>query len=166
MRAAKTAGGKGRAAPPEVTGLRRRIEGLEALPVPELKALWSEVWGSPSPKGARRRLLMLGIAWRWQTEARGGFRPETARRLAALEKGARRDAGIGPTDVAEAARPRPGARLLRDWRGVRHEVHVTHTGYLWQGRSFGSLSSVAKAITGAHRNGPAFFGLRSGGEVR
>ena len=64
----------------------------------------------------------------------------------------------------QAARPRPGARLLRDWRGTRHEVHVTHTGYLWQGKSFGSLSSVAKAITGVNRNGPAFFGLRANGE--
>lgn len=166
MRAAiaKRGGGAARSAPLEVEGLRQRIEALGTLPIAELKALWTEAWGTPSPKGARRRLLMLGIAWRWQAELHGGFRPETARRLAALEKGTRRAASGSTTDVAEAARPRPGARLLRDWRGTRHEVHVTHTGYLWQGRSFGSLSSVAKAITGIHRNGPAFFGLRANGE--
>ena len=162
----KTGGGAAGSAPPDAAELRQRIDSLDALPVNELKALWLEAWGNPSPKGARRRLLMLGIAWRWQAEARGGFRPETARRLAALEKGARRAAGVGKTDVAAAARPRPGARLLRDGRGARHEVHVTHTGYLWQGQSFGSLSSVAKAITGVNRNGPAFFGLRANGEGR
>ena len=160
----KTGGGAARSAPPDAAGLRQRIEDLDTLPIADLKAIWIDVWGAPPPKGARRRLMMLGIAWRWQAEVHGGFRPETARRLAALEKGARRDAGVDATDVAEAARPRPGARLLRDWRGTRHEVHVTHTGYLWQGKSFGSLSSVAKAITGVNRNGPAFFGLRASGE--
>jgi hypothetical protein len=62
--------------------------------------------------------MMLGIAWRWQANAQDGFRPETARRLAALKKAARRDSGVADAYVAEAARPRPGARLLRDWRGA------------------------------------------------
>lgn len=133
------------------------------MATPELRAAWLAAWGVAAPKGARRRLLMLGIAWRWRAEALGGYRPETARRLAALEKAARRDAGLAAGDVAAAPRPRPGARLIRDWGGTRHEVHATHDGYLWQGRGFGSLSSVAKAITGSNRNGPAFFGLRDGG---
>jgi hypothetical protein len=42
---------------------------------------------------------------------------------------------------------------------------VTGTGYIWRGRTFGSLSSVAKAITGVNRNGPAFFGLRPNGSA-
>ena len=84
---------------------------------------------------------MLGIAWNWQAEVHGGFRPETARRLAALENGcAARRGRRRKTDVAAAARPRPGTRLLRDWSGDRHEVQVTETGYLWRGQSFGSLS--------------------------
>jgi hypothetical protein len=151
-------------APPAAQALRDRIFALTDLPIAELRAAWSSAWGAPPPKGARRRLMMLGIAWRWQANAQDGFRPETARRLAALKKAARRDSGVADAYVAEAARPRPGARLLRDWRGARHEVHVTHTGYLWRGREFGSLSSVARAITGVNRNGPAFFGLRSAGE--
>ena len=51
--------------------------------------------------------------------------------------------------------------LIRDWRGERQEVHVTERGYLWRGRSYGSLSAVARAITGSNRNGPKFFGLRA-----
>jgi hypothetical protein len=122
-------------------------------------------WGTPPPKGARRRLMTLGIAWRWQAYLHGGFRPEIARRLAALEKAVRGLDGVTASDVAGAARPRPGSRILRVWRGTRHEVHVTGTGYIWRGRTFASLSSVAKAITGVNRNGPAFFGLRPNGSV-
>jgi hypothetical protein len=41
-------------------------------------------------------------------------------------------------------------------------VHVTETGYLWRGRSYASLSAIAREITGTRRSGPAFFGLRDG----
>ena len=54
----------------------------------------------------------------------------------------------------------PGSRLIRVWKAERHEVEVTGTGYRWRGETWGSLSSIARAITGARRNGPAFFGLR------
>jgi hypothetical protein len=56
----------------------------------------------------------------------------------------------------------PGTRILRVWKDERHEVHVTETGYLWQGRGYGSLSAIARQITGTRRSGPAFFGLRDG----
>ena len=54
----------------------------------------------------------------------------------------------------------PGTRLVRVWKDMRHEVIVTETGFLWRGRSWASLSAIAREITGGRRNGPAFFGLR------
>ncbi len=164
MRSVEKAGGAARSAPSDAEPLSDRIAALADLPIADLKVAWTSAWGTPPPKGARRRLMVLGIAWRWQAEVHGGFRPETARRLAALEKASRRHDGVTAPDVSGAARPRPGSRILRAWRGTQHEVHVTGTGYLWRGKNFGSLSSVAKAITGVNRNGPAFFGLRSNGE--
>ena len=89
---------------------------------------------------------MLGIAWKLQAElGRGGGR-----------RGAR-----GGRE-ARAERLVPGSRLVRVWRAERHEIKVTENGYLWRDRSWASLSSVARAITGTRRNGPAFFGLRDG----
>ena len=106
---------------------------------------------------------MLGIAWKWQADAFGGFNPELARRLSALEA-PKRVASINDkkptTKVPITSRPLPGTRILRNWQGERHEVHVTEKGYLWRGKTFGSLSAVARAITGVSRNGPKFFGLR------
>lgn len=160
MQIVGTGRGAARTALPDKQELRERIGGLAALSISDLRAAWSDAFGLPPPKGARRRLMMLGVAWRWQAEALGGLRLETARRLSALEKAARQDGGLAAADVAAATRPRPGARLVRDWRGIRHEVHVTHAGYHWQGQSFASLSAVARAITGVNCNGPAFFGLR------
>jgi len=133
---------------------------LPDLPLCELKQAWAASWGSPPPKGARRRFLLLGIAWRWQVRIHGGFSRATERRLATLEATVREGHRIEPDCVKPAPRLLPGARLLRQWRGERHEVHVVEGGYIWQGRTHASLSAIARAITGSRRNGPAFFGLR------
>ena len=49
---------------------------------------------------------------------------------------------------------------MREHRGVRHTVTVTSDGFIWQDKSFSSLSAVARAITGTPWNGRRFFGLR------
>jgi hypothetical protein len=156
-------GGTAGTVPPQGE-LRARIRGLAHLPIGDLKLAWCEPWGASPPKGARRRLLMLGIAWQWQAEVHGGHNPMVTRRLAKLEANVRDDSTTeaGRETDAGPPRPMPGTRILRVWKTERQEVHVTETGYLWRGRSFSSLSAIAREITGGRRNGPAFFGLRDG----
>ncbi len=48
---------------------------------------------------------------------------------------------------------------MRDWHGTGHTVTVLDKGFEYDGRAWRSLSAIAKAITGAHWNGPRFFGL-------
>lgn len=52
-----------------------------------------------------------------------------------------------------------GTRLVRDWHGVGNTVIVLEKGFEYDGRYWQSLTAIAKAITGAHWNGPLFFGL-------
>ena len=54
---------------------------------------------------------------------------------------------------------KPGARLVRAWRGRAHTVTVTEDGFEYAGTSYASLTKIAKKITGAHWSGPRFFGL-------
>jgi hypothetical protein len=67
----------------------------------------------------------------------------------------------GKGRLAKRSQDRPiiGTRLVRMWRDSRHEVTVIQGGYEYQGRRYRSLSAIAKAITGTHWNGRAFFGL-------
>ena len=134
------------------------------MPIGDLKLAWREAWGVSPPSGARRRLLMLGIAWKWQAEVHGGHTKAVERRLAKLEAAVRQGGVASGDNVAKSAPRRlmPGARILRVWKSERHEVHVTETGYLWRGKPYRSLSVIAREITGSRRNGPAFFGLRDG----
>ena len=163
-RRTKRQGGAG-TAPPDVPAPERtaaRIAALAELPIGDLRRTWLEAWGAPPPKGARRRLLMLGIAWKWQAAVHGGLPKPLQRRRAAREAGLRRSGAIDGVAVTRVKPPRllPGTRMVRAWKGERHTVEVTETGYLWRGQRWTSLSAVAGAITGSRRNGPAFFGLR------
>ena len=57
---------------------------------------------------------------------------------------------------------RPGTVISKQWRGAQHVVIVLGDGFQHQGKVYGSLSHVAREITGTRWNGPAFFGLRQG----
>ena len=68
-----------------------------------------------------------------------------------------------PTPSARlSGSPRPGTVLIKQWRGAQHVVMVLADGFQHQGTVYGSLSQVAREITGTRWNGPAFFGLRKG----
>jgi hypothetical protein len=51
---------------------------------------------------------------------------------------------------------------VREWNGKLERVMVLEEGFAWNGRTFSSLSQIAKAITGTNWNGHRFFGLRQG----
>ena len=50
--------------------------------------------------------------------------------------------------------------LVREWQGKLERVMVLEDGFAWNGKNFGSLSQIAKAMTGTNWNGHRFFGLR------
>jgi hypothetical protein len=104
-----------------------------------------------------RDLLVRGIAYRLQERSLGGLSP------ALLRKMGRFHAEAEAKDARRSAPPislKPGARLVRQWRGVTHTVLVQADGFEWSGRRYPSLSIIAREITGARWSGPRFFGLR------
>ena len=58
-------------------------------------------------------------------------------------------------------RLKTGTVLVREYQGERHTVTVAPDGFVWQAATYGSLSTIARAITGTAWGGPRFFGLRS-----
>ncbi len=163
-----------------MTSLDDRIEqevaSLGGLHRSVLGDRWQAIYGVPPPKGARRVLLERAVAWHIQAQVFGGIKKEILRTLLNGPTGHARNgpkrtgladndtsAGID-VDVESKQRairrlPSSGARLVRDWRGKTHIVDVTQEGYVWQGKTYGSLSVIAREITGARWSGPRFFGL-------
>ncbi|WP_298125248.1 DUF2924 domain-containing protein [Brevundimonas sp.] len=130
------------------TRIEAEVAHLLTLDLEGLRAVWRERYGPP-PKLRSPQLLRLNLAWRLQAEAFGGLDAETKRRL--------RRGGAG---ASAADRLQPGVRLIREWKGVPHEVVVEDGGFRYDGRLFKSLSVIAREISGTRWNGPRFFGLR------
>ncbi|QNN68766.1 DUF2924 domain-containing protein [Thermomonas carbonis] len=57
-------------------------------------------------------------------------------------------------------RLKPGTRLLRAWQGKTYTVTVADPGFVYEGKTYGSLSVIAREITGTPWSGPVFFGLK------
>ena len=121
----------------------------------ELHRGWRRLYNSDPPR-ISRDLLILGIAYRQQEIEHGGLGKATLRKLGTLAKTLRTTGRVGPTPSLTL---KPGARLVREWRGRTHTVTVTEDGFEYGGASYPSLTKIAKKITGAHWSGPRFFGL-------
>ena len=143
----------------------RRLDDVanELAAIPELSRTalverWVAAYGRPPPKGLSRRLLEYAAAWHLQSQAFGRLDRALRRRLQrSATPGAERTSRVSP-GVGSKGLP-PGSRLVREWHGRIYTVDVLETGFMLDGKSYGSLSRVARAITGARWSGPRFFGL-------
>ena len=138
--------------------LSRKIATLADLTAQQLRTEWRRLYRSYSPR-LSCDLLVRTIAYRMQELSYGGLSKATQRKLVALTKELQTNGGIGPDP---GPRVRPGARLVREWRGRTHTVVVTEEGFQYAGKAYSSLSKIAQSITGAHWSGPRFFGLNCG----
>ncbi|SFL94663.1 DUF2924 domain-containing protein [Nitrosomonas communis] len=139
------------------TSVAARIAELPSLPMSELWQLWDRYF-TRRPEYPNRSHVESRIAYKIQEEAFGGLATATRERLEAI--------GAKHSRIKLRAKPRefnfaPGTVLLREWGEREHRVMVTAEGlFEYEGRSFKSLTAVARHITGTHwGGGPLFFGL-------
>src|SRR6516225_2476457 len=135
---------------------REALSRLAQLDLGELRELWCRLYNSEAAPRLSRELLVRAVAYRMQEVASGGPRLELQRQL--------RQIGL---ELQQTGRlrirplPKPGTRLMREWQGRSYEVLVLDDGFSWQGTHYGSLSAIARKITGTAWSGPLIFGLRS-----
>ncbi|MEO0032447.1 MAG: hypothetical protein RIS94_2205 [Pseudomonadota bacterium] len=118
----------------------------------DLRQRWIDVTGRPVPR-VKQTLLRLALAWELQASLHGGVSPRALKVLGRL----------GETSPSPA---HTGKTLVREWKGVLHTVTVHDDGMIhWNGKTWKSLSEVARAITGTRWSGPVFFGLKPRGRA-
>ena len=139
-----------------------RLKAIGEMDYDALRREWRRLYRHHPPKRVSRDLLMLGVAWKLQERAYGGLSATMKRRLAELAKTMDEQ---GDLVKARLVRLKPGAKLVREWRGETHDVLVLEDGFQWRGRRWRSLSAIAREITGAHWSGPRFFGLQAKAEA-
>ena len=125
------------------------ISEIEALDRAACLDRWREAFRRSPPKYLSPQFMKRVLIWEVQNRALGGVSVKTTRRLKQI--------AAGQTLPSTA---KPGSHLVREWNGRTYQVEVVEGGYVMDGKSWRSLSAIAKYITGAHWSGPRFFGVQ------
>src|SRR5215510_14096133 len=147
---------------PESSSVEAEIARLRDLGLQGLRARWRTSVGHDAPPHLARHLLFAMLAYRLQAETIGDLGAATVRFLKHVDLAPSKQAAVPLTQAFERRTRNlsPGTVLTREWSGRHHRVTVLDRGFVWEGRTYSSLSEIAKAITGTKWNGPRFFGLR------
>ncbi len=157
--------------------IQDEVARLNEMTVRQLKREYARLTGEEN-KTNNKAYLVKRIVWRKQAIAEGDISERARRRAAELanEADLRIRAPRGTFDPPRPAEPRrtvtrafmprdsrlpaPGGILRRNYKGKNIEVCVTDEGFRCNGKTYKSLSAVAREITGTNWNGFDFFGLK------
>jgi hypothetical protein len=154
----------------------KEVAALGRMTTRQLRDRYAVVFGEATAANNKPwlvRRLAWRLAWRLQADAdaEGGLGERAVARAAELARDAdlrltpprERTAEVLPTPpVSDPRVPPAGTVLARRYKGGMVQVKVLADGFEYAGEVYGSISAVAKAITGSHCNGFLFFRLTGG----
>jgi len=142
----------------DAAAIEAEVDQVRSLGIDALRKRWRMMFGATPPQGLTKDIIARMIAYRIQEEALGGLNRETVKLLDRLARGEK------PNELNR--RLKAGTVLVREYQGERHTVTVVPDGFVWRDKTYSSLSTIARAVTGTAWNGPRFFGLRIPGNLK
>jgi len=146
--------------------MQETIEQLQQLSREELIKKWKKLFKTNSPKHARKDFLIKHILWELQAKKQGGYPAQTQKQLDKLADKLAAKQEVSETDIKETTKQasvleiKAGTKLIREYKGEKHEVIALEKGFEYQNRQYKSLSGIAREITGTQWNGKLFFGVK------
>ena len=111
-----------------------------------LSQQWTALFNRPPPRKSSTEFLRQAVGWQVQTQKLGG-----------LDSFSRKALNSGKVSSVLT----PGTKLIRQWQNASYQVTVVGERFEYDGKTYRSLSAIAKAITGTSWNGRVFFGVKS-----
>lgn len=130
--------------------LDERLALLAILSPAGLRSEWRRLL-KEEPPSLSPVLLRHGLAYAEQERELGKLAGKFRRMLVA-----------GAPPASAQARLTAGTWLVRSCNGRTVEVLVLEDGFEFEGRTYRSLSAIAREVTGTAWSGPRFFGLTDG----
>lgn len=115
------------------------------------KVIAKKIQDNEEPESAKRPVPLAQLVAKYAKSAKN--KPKSAKR----EKKSK--SKVKPVGGRDPRLPKVGAALQREYKGKKLHVTVEADGFTFSGKSYKSLSALAKHITGQIINGFAFFGL-------
>jgi hypothetical protein len=159
------------------------VAAMQRKTVRELREQYEEVF-SEECRSNHKQWLIKRIAWRMQANEEGDLSERARRRAAELAndsdlrmKAPPQKKETAPSQTGSVVHekiatnhdpriPMPGVVITRKYKGEAIRVKILPDAFEYEGETYQSLSSVAKAITGTHTNGFLFFRLNGKKETK
>jgi hypothetical protein len=130
------------------------VSDLEGHDLNGLRRQWRAHLGGEPPAHLPRGFLMRVLGYRLQSDAFG----DLDKSIRKILRSGKEDGVSAPFDrrapqTREGVGLKAGALLVREWNGKLERVMILEEGFAWNGQTFGSLSQIAKAMTGTTWNG-------------
>ena len=154
-------------------------EQLHKLTPGQLRERYRELFGAESTSRCKQQLVRR-ITWKLQALAHGDLSERARCRIIEISQdpelrihlpaalvpisGKKRQVRVRRRKRPEASAQTPGTELRREYRGKTVVAKVLENGFEFEGETYGSLSAVARAVTGTRWNGLLFFGLKKWNE--
>lgn len=146
--------------------MTKTTEELQKLSREELIKKWKKLFKTNSPQHARKDFLIKHIIWELQAKEQGGLSNQAKKQLDKLASNLAKNNEINEQALKETCKQthtleiKAGTKLIREYRGEKHEVTALDKGFEYRGRQYKSLSAIANEITGTRWNGKLFFGVK------
>lgn len=140
--------------------ITEQLSSLQRLHKEALTKLWRTFFNVYPPLRMRKELMVQFLAYRMQEQEFGPLSDSSHRRLGQLAKTIEDNSN---PSLGRRLPIKPGTRLIREWKDQVHAVNVEEGSYEYRGTRYGSLSEIARLITGTRWSGPLFFGLKGKG---
>lgn len=144
-----------------MSDLEAALAAIPKMSAAELADSWQALGRGAAPRVPLRVLQRL-YAQLLQEQAFGGLSAEALEELAVVAAKAGKDKTPTPPPTRQVMLT-AGTRLVREWNGRTISVDVQGESYIWNDQHYGSLSEIARAVTGTRWSGPRFFGVASRG---
>jgi hypothetical protein len=146
--------------------MQETIEQLQNLSREKLIKKWKNIFKINSPQHARNEYLIKHIVWELQAKEQGGYSAQTKKQLDKLADKLAKKQEVNENDIKESCKQistlkiKAGTKLIREYKGEKHEVIVLDKGFKYKDKVYKSLSAIANEITGTRWNGKVFFGVK------
>ena len=120
-----------------------------------LKAEWYKYFKTKPYTKASQVFLRKKIEWQKQAKEEG----INLKKFYKLMDNALAKVELGKKPKTELVL-KSGTKLIRQWKGQKHEVIVSENVFVYNGKQYKSLSAIACEITGSQWNGKVFFGIK------
>lgn len=132
----------------------KQITNLQNKNTKELTEFWSKLFEHP-PAVFSREHMVSRLAYRIQELAYGGTDEGTERKIQA----AARDINKPKKVHSRKYCPMVGTKIIKEYKGIVHEIIVVPDGFSYGGVVYNSLSAIATKISGTKWNGLKFFNI-------